>query len=107
LAHPGSAAGSEAMLYMTPQKYRQTRSRNGISWLTSCAPEPTRAKINSPGAVSRPRSPMGVDFMRKAAPSTDNSGQGEIVRPDFRPGKRKLSKELTGHSSGQVAGVIE
>src|SRR5689334_9515482 len=37
LAHTGSSAGSAAMLYMTPQKYRQTRSRNGISWLMSCA----------------------------------------------------------------------
>src|SRR5260370_1519566 len=43
LAQPGSAAGSAAMLYMTPQKYRQTRSRNGISWLMSCAPAPTLA----------------------------------------------------------------
>src|SRR5881397_1193662 len=39
LAH----SGSTAMLYMTPQKYRQTRSRNGISWLMSCAPAPTLA----------------------------------------------------------------
>src|SRR3989440_7348651 len=43
LAHSGRAAGSEAMLYMTPQKYRQTRSRNGTSWLMSCAPAPTLA----------------------------------------------------------------
>src|SRR5215475_6961066 len=43
LAHSGSSAGSAAMLYMTPQKYRQTRSRNGISWLMSCAPAPTLA----------------------------------------------------------------
>src|SRR6187399_758774 len=43
LAHTGSSAGSAAMLYMTPQKYRQTRSRNGISWLMSCAPAPTLA----------------------------------------------------------------
>ena len=36
-AHSGSVAydGSEVMLYMTPQKYRQTRVRNGISWLKS------------------------------------------------------------------------
>ena len=47
LAHPGSAAGSEAMLYMTPQKYRQTRSRNGTSWLMSCAPAPTLAMISA------------------------------------------------------------
>ena len=31
LPHSGSTAGSAAMLYMTPQKYRQTRSRNGTS----------------------------------------------------------------------------
>ena len=29
LAHSGSVAGSEAMLYMTPQKYRQTRTGTG------------------------------------------------------------------------------
>src|ERR1700729_1899315 len=43
LAHSGKAAGRAARLYMTPQKYRQTRSRNGISWLMSWAPAPTRA----------------------------------------------------------------
>src|SRR5215470_9371143 len=43
LAHSGTAAGSAAMLYMTPQKYRQTRSRNGTSWLMSFAPAPTLA----------------------------------------------------------------
>src|SRR5215472_13148249 len=47
LAHSGSSAGSEAMLYMTPQKYRQTRSRNGTSWLTSWAPAPTLAMISA------------------------------------------------------------
>ena len=35
------------MLYMTPQKYRQTRSRNGTSWLMSWAPAPTRAMISA------------------------------------------------------------
>ncbi len=47
LAHSGSVAGSEAMLYMTPQKYRQIRVRNGISWLKSCAPAPSRAMISA------------------------------------------------------------
>ena len=35
------------MLYMTPQKYRQIRVRNGISWLKSCAPAPSRAMISA------------------------------------------------------------
>src|ERR1700760_1999151 len=47
LAHSGSLAGSEAMLYITPQKYRQTRSRNGTSWLMSCAPAPSLAMISA------------------------------------------------------------
>src|SRR3984957_21036197 len=47
LAHSGSVAGSEAMLYMTPQKYHQIRVRNGTSWVTSCAPAPTRARISA------------------------------------------------------------
>ena len=44
-AHSGSVAGSVAMLYMTPQKYRHTRVRNGTSWLTSFSSAPIRAMI--------------------------------------------------------------
>jgi hypothetical protein len=43
LAH----SGNEAMLYMTPQKYRHTRSRNGTSWLMSCAPAPNLAMTSA------------------------------------------------------------
>src|ERR1700748_2732230 len=45
LDHSGSVAGRLAMEYMTPQKYRHTRVRNGTSWLTSFSSEPIRAMI--------------------------------------------------------------
>src|ERR1700761_638649 len=45
LDHSGSVAGRLAIEYMTPQKYRHTRVRNGTSWLTSFSSEPIRAMI--------------------------------------------------------------
>src|SRR4029077_19687490 len=47
LAHSGRTAGSEAMLYMTTEKDRQTRSRTGTTGLMSCAPAPTLAMISA------------------------------------------------------------
>ena len=52
-AHSGSVAGSVAMLYMTPQKYRQTRVRNGTSWLTSFSSAPIRAMIRDAPTLNR------------------------------------------------------
>jgi hypothetical protein len=60
----------------------------------------------SPGAVSRPRSVMGQDFMRTAQASTEIRSQERIISLDFRWDKRNLFAELTGHSSGQMTGVI-
>jgi hypothetical protein len=45
--------------------------------------------------------------MRTAADSREIRGREEIVRPDFHPGKRNPSAELTGDSPGQMAGVIK
>src|ERR1700749_3583101 len=43
----GSTAGRLAMEYMTPQKYRHTRVRNGTSWLASFSAAPIREMIRA------------------------------------------------------------
>jgi hypothetical protein len=49
---------------------------------------------------------MSGDFMRTAQASTEIRSQERIISLDFRWDKRNLLAELTGHSSGQMAGVI-
>src|SRR5215470_17791725 len=42
----GTAAGSVVTMYITPQKYREIRRKNGISSLTSATLPPSRATIS-------------------------------------------------------------
>ena len=96
---------------MTPQKYRQTRVRNGISWLKSWAPAPSLAMSNAAPTLNIPctsstgssssqyqvgYSPVPITMANTTSRDSSNCWNSTITYASGREARGKCSARMSG-----------
>src|SRR3984885_11152908 len=90
--------------------YLAARAARSSFWCPDLASAPGSSSASSsrpPGAVSRPRSLMGEDFMRPAAITAGTWRPGKIVRRELANASREINRAFTPSGRVEMAGVVE